>query len=164
MDNINNTEQILNKLEKTFGAVPEVFEVMIPSEPLISSVNYMRRSLSEIELSPVERQLLVYFFSFLNESGYCVEIHHELLTLYGFDCSKAFDEEEFYAFDDKKIVSLLRYAKELHTNKGMVSKEAIEKLTEHGYTEKNRLEILLILTFSYSVNVTSRHFNLKSFT
>lgn len=155
---------ILKRLKNTFGEPPDVFKVMLESKELLSSADYMRESLSVLDLSPIERELLIYFFSFLNDSQFCIDIHHELLVMHGFNYSKVAEEKEFFNIKDSKLVELLKFSKAIYLSQGHATEEEKKSFLDAGYTTKNQLEVLLIFSFSHCVNSVSRFFNLKSYT
>ena len=156
----DKVREVLAKLKRIFGGVPEVFNVMTRSQELLTAAEFMRESLSEVELSPIEKEILIYYFSFRNQSAFCMDIHHEILNLNGFDFKKATTEEDFFKIEDPKFLALVKFAKEVYDNRGQVDPKKKDEFLKAGYTDKTVLEVLLISTFSYCVNTTSRHFDL----
>lgn len=160
MKKFNSTEDILDRLKLTFGETPEVFLKMLISPDYLSCSDFMRRSLSDLTLSPIDRQLLVYYFSFKNGSQYCTAIHHEILNMYGYDCSFADSEQDFYDKADDRITVLLNFAQEVSNNCGRVSEKSRAEFITAGFTEQNMTEVLLVANFALSVNQMSRFSNI----
>lgn len=135
-----------------------VFNRLIAKSPdIFSAFMPLAEAVKAGVLNQFETEAVVVFVSKLNGCEFCYTGHGKLLKeISGNDA--ILEELERYksanAFEEH-LKSILSYAEKLVTNPKSLEKADLEKLKEHGYSEKEIVEINQLIAYTSYTNQTS---------
>ncbi|WP_377891133.1 carboxymuconolactone decarboxylase family protein [Alkalihalobacillus sp. R86527] len=140
-------EQPVPVFNRLIAKSPEIFSAFMP----------LAKAVKNGVLDEFETEAVVVFVSKLNGCNFCYEGHRTLLQkVSGNDA--IVDELVSYSTSDAipdHVKAILNYAEKLVTCPSELRKEDLEKLREHGYTEKNIVEINQLIAYTSYTNQTS---------
>jgi len=115
---------------------------------------YLHIMFNRSSLRREDKELIAVFVSSLNNCKYCIHHHAEALNVYWKDKEKLQDFLETVNTDilSEKQKAMLKYAEKLTHHPDRVKKEDIDQLRKSGLTDKEILEVALIVSYFNFVN------------
>lgn len=143
----NELEQPVPVFNRLIAKSPEIFSAFMP----------LAAAVKNGVLNEVETETVVVFVSKLNGCNFCYEGHSKLLKEISGNDEIVGELESYYSSESfpPHVKSILNYAEKLVTTPVDLKKEDVEKLKEHGYSEKEIVEINQLIAYTSYTNQTS---------
>jgi len=115
---------------------------------------YISVMFSNSGLSRADRELLAIIVSRVNGCDYCVNHHSEALYHHWKDRGRVdLAKKDFRSLDlSERIFRMLEYGEKLTKDPKLVGKEDVERLRDVGFSDRNILNINLIVSYFNFVN------------
>jgi uncharacterized peroxidase-related enzyme len=135
---------ILENIQKGLGFVPNLMATFANSPTVLQGYLALDAVYEKGTFTPTERQLILLTASLVNECGYCVAAHSTIAkTLIKVPAEIIADIRANRPVSDKRLDALVRYTRELVSQRGHVSQETVQGFLEAGYTAYQAMEVLL---------------------
>ena len=150
------SKQLLILAKKKFGKIPNLQAVMAESPQLLDGYQLLYDLGSKTSFTPIEIQVIYLAISYHNDCNYCIAAH-------SFQSEKR-DKAPKHIVEslrqgtsllDNKLNGLSLFAKEMLQSNGKVNDEDVVSFLEIGFTKKQVLEIVLLLTVKVLSNYTN---------
>jgi uncharacterized peroxidase-related enzyme len=135
-----------------------VFNRLIAKSPdIFSTFMPLAAAVKAGVLNEFETEAVVVFVSQLNGCEFCYTGHGNLLKEISGDESILEELKKYKSSNafESHLKSILSYAEKLVTNPKSLEKTDLEKLKEHGYSEKEIVEINQLIAYTSYTNQTS---------
>lgn len=138
------SREIANAVLKAFGGtLPNLVGVLAGSPEAIQASAALSQLVDRTSLSPIERQILELAVSRENHCDYCLAANTFL--------SRRLPQQPIQAtragtrIEDPKLETLRQFAIELVAKQGHVSAEGRAEFRKAGYTERQALEVIVVV-------------------
>ena len=161
IDNPENTQTLLDGIEKASGIRYNIFSDMAHSQLPIRVYNYAQALIyKEATLMADEINLIQLAVSVENSCHFCVPAH-AASALNKFKSRPEIVDaiRKNQPGPDTKINALVRLATELVRQRGQIDDSIYRCFFEHGYTKEQLFEILTIIAYKTITNYTSTIMN-----
>jgi uncharacterized peroxidase-related enzyme len=136
--------EIASAMQKAFGGtLPNLVGVLAGSPEALQANAVLSQLVDHTSLSPLEQQILELAVSRENRCDYCLAAHTFL--------SRRLPQQPIQAaragtrIEDPKLEALRQFAIEMVAKKGHVSQEGRAEFRKAGYTERQALEIIVVV-------------------
>jgi len=148
--------EVYDELLKSRGKLANILQVhsLNPGALKTHIDLYMHLMFAQSGLSRKEREAIGVVVSANNECAYCVNHHYEPLTRYEKDqqvLSTIRNADKLDTLDDR-LAGMLQHAAKLTTDPHQVSAEDVRKLRDLGLTDRDILDITLVIAYFNFVN------------
>lgn len=146
-------QAIFDKLKKKLGRVPNSYAFMGSSENGLAT--YLELSNAKSSLTIKEKEVINLIVSGINGCHYCTSAHTLIGKLNGFTDEQLLEIRRGNISFDAKLDALAQFVKEVTSQKGNASEEAIDNFFAAGYTNESLVDTLMIIserTFSNYLN------------
>jgi len=138
---------LLAGVEKKFGFVPNLMSVFADSPTTLQAYLILSELVGKGSFNPEEQQAILLAASYENNCDYCMAAHSLIASkMVGMASDKLNAIRTGTNTSDKKIDQLVKFTKEIVSNRGNVSQEAITQFLSVGYTNQHILEVVLGVT------------------
>lgn len=148
-------KEIYQSLTQQMGKVINIFQNMGNSATTLKAFLALSGATNETSLSPELREQIALIVGQSNHCQYCLSAHTILAKKAGLneeDVIKARHGES----NDPKENAILKFAKQVVENRGNVSNQDVASLKAFGVSDKELVEIILVII----VNIFTNYFNL----
>jgi AhpD family alkylhydroperoxidase len=145
-----SNQEIFDNLKKGLGMVPNLYAVMALSDTALG--NYLAFQNAKTTFSNKEKQAVNLVVSQVNECLYCQSAHTLLGKMNGLTEEQTIEIRKGGASFDNKLNVLVKLAKEITTNKGFASKEAVDDFINAGYTKGQVVELVFLVAEKTAMN------------
>lgn len=146
---------IYEQLEKKMGKVINIFQVMGNSPAALKGFLALSQAAEQTTLSPKIKEAIALVVGQSNECNYCLSAHSAMAKKMGLSDENILQARQGIS-EDFKTKEILKFVKKVIENKGKVSDQDVSHLKESGITDKELVEIILLV----SVNIFTNYFNL----
>lgn len=134
----------LEKIKKAFGFVPNLMATFANSPTVLNGYMAMEGVWEKGSFTPAERSYVLLAASVANECGYCIAAHSTVLK--GFLHAPAevvASVRNGTSLGDAKLDALVRFTKEMVTQRGHVTEATLNSFLAAGYTAPQATEVLI---------------------
>lgn len=138
------SRELLEQARRYFGFIPNLLASMAHSPMALSVYFHANMGFEFGTLTPAERQIVLYTASKENNCAYCSASHSALARFFA-----DVPGETLVAIEsggrphDSKLSALVSLTRELVSQRGFVSREAIQCFLDAGYTKEQLLDVLI---------------------
>lgn len=144
----------LESLNQGLGFVPNLAATMAESPTLVTGFVELRQTLTQSELSPVEREIAAIAVSFENDCDYCVAAHSTFALMLKADESAVAAARAGTEPDDPKLAAIYRLARSIVDTRGHVAREDTQAMLDSGYTLAAVLDVVAQVGHTILANFT----------
>lgn len=134
-------KELLNSVQKKFGAIPNIFRVAANSEVTLSSLLNFMGTLSTGNLDRSIAERIAILSAQENGCDYCLSAHVHIAKSVGLSESEINLSRDARS-SDNKIESILIFARSIIRNNGRVSDSECNNLKQQGVSDSEILEIV----------------------
>lgn len=149
-------KKIYQELKQKRGKIANILKIhsLLPQTMTDHLQLYAHIMFNKSTIKREDKELIAVIISRLNNCNYCVNHHMEALNYYWKDKVKIKEliETLDYTKLKPKQKAMLEYAEILTKNPDRINEKMIEKLKQHDITDKELLEINLIISYFNFVN------------
>lgn len=149
-------KKIYETLAKKRGKVANILKIqsLLPKTMLDHLNLYLHIMFNQSTISREDKELIAVVVSKLNNCSYCLNHHAEALNSYwkNNEKIKRFLENLDYSMLSTRQQAVMCYAKKLTTHPDSMEQADIENLKNSKFTDKEILEIVLIVSYFNFVN------------
>jgi uncharacterized peroxidase-related enzyme len=149
----------LENIKKAFGFVPNLMATFANSPTVLHGYLAMDGVWEKGSFTPAERSYVLLAASVANECGYCIAAHSTILK--GFLHAPAEvvgSVRSGKSLGDAKLDALVKFTKEIVTQRGHVSEATLNLFLTAGYTAPQAMEVLIGVALKTVSNYLD-HFN-----
>lgn len=148
--------EILANVEKKYGFIPNLMAVFADSPAALGAYVLLSDQVGKTAFSPEEQQAILIAASYENGCEYCVAAHSMVaVKMAGMSPEKLNAVRTGASLSDKKLDELVRFTKEIVSERGYVRKESLERFFAVGYTNQHALEVVLGVAMKTLSNYTN---------
>lgn len=145
---------LLDAIQKKMGKIPNIFKNMANSPAALQAYLDLSKASNATSFPPALREQIALVVGQANNCHYCLSAHSAIGKTVGLT-----DEEILKARKGQsktaKDQAILHFAKEMIDKKGLLSKEEVDQLKKSGVSDKELVELILLIT----VNIFTNYFN-----
>lgn len=149
------SKDLLNKVKGKYGFIPNLVGVFAESPEVLKAYLTLETLISDSTLTPLERNIALICISVCNTCDYCVAAHTSISTMQNLPEDVIQSVRENRSISDPKLEAFRQFVRAVTDNRGRVSNDEIAAVRRAGYTNRNILEVLLILCMKTLSNYTS---------
>ena len=146
--------RLLASVKRKMGMVPNLVATMAHSPAADNAYLGFSQSLATGSLPPRIREQIALVVAETNQCDYCLAAHTALGQKAGLTAEETVDARRGESHDAKQRAAIV-FARQLVTDRGHVSDDAIRDLRQAGYTEGEIAEIVAHV----AVNIFTNYFN-----
>jgi len=147
----------LDRVKASFGGVANIFSVFANSPAALNGYLDFNNALSDGLLSAELREQIALTVAAVNHCDYCASAHTVLGKMAGLSDDNIHKALMATASDEKSAVAL-SFAKKLIQQRGNVSDEDIQELSEQGYCQGAIVEIIA----NVALNILTNYVNVAA--
>ena len=146
---------ILEKVQKGFGFVPNLFAAFANSPTLLEGYLALEAVYSKGTLSSAEQQLVLLTASVVNECGYCTAAHSTIAKgMLKVPAAVVAAVRAGQPVADAKLNALVNLTREFVQSRGHVAPETIQSFLKSGYRNEQIGEVLIGVALKTISNYT----------
>lgn len=146
------TAQLYSAIKSQLGGVPNLFQALGASPKILEA--FLGLGPSAVSLSVKEKGAIALIAAQTNQCDYCLAAHTVLGKMGGFSESEMLSLRKAESADSK-LDALIKFSKEVISERGSISEQTIKKLKAAGYSDAQVPEILMVIT----LNIFTNYFN-----
>jgi uncharacterized peroxidase-related enzyme len=143
----------LGTLAGALGFTPNLAAAMAGSPALIGGFMDLRARLATDSLDGVEREIVALATSRENGCDYCMAVHSTFALMQGGNPADVAGARDGDGPPDPRLAALYQFTQALVTNKGHVTEDDIEELTDAGYPREAVLTVIAQVGFTTLANL-----------
>lgn len=136
-------QKLFEKIEKSFGRVPNLYNVIAYSEYGLEA--YMKLEESSSSLSTREVEAIRLAVSQINGCSYCLSAHSLIARSVGITNNLALEIRAGELFSDRKLDLLIKLAKAIIENRGRLDEALLLRFFKAGYTKENLVDLIVLI-------------------
>ena len=146
--------ELFSEIEKKLGMVPNMMRALGNSQAALSAYLQFSGNLAGGSLSNKQRELIALAVGEANRCDYCLAAHSALGKMAGLSADQIRDARQGSAIDSKSD-ALIRFARQLVSERGHVSDEILQELRDRGFDDGDITEIVA----NVALNLFTNYFN-----
>lgn len=150
----NETKAFYSTIQSKLGAIPNIFQFMGHSPAVLQGYFSLDDAASKTSLPPKLRELIALTVGQSNDCHYCLSAHTAIGKKSGLNDQQILQARK-YDSEDPKTKAILHFAHEVVAKRGLVTDNDVKTLQQVGVTEKELVEIILVIT----LNMFTNYFN-----
>lgn len=138
-----DSRPILNQVKKQYGFIPNLLGIMSESPELLQGYLSLSKLFSQTTLSTIEQQIVLLSVSTANCCDYCMAAHGKIALQAGVEedlIENIFNRE---TLSNQKLEALNEFVFDVVTTRGFPTEKVTQNFLDQGYTQKNKLEVIL---------------------
>jgi uncharacterized peroxidase-related enzyme len=143
--------EIYQNIEKKLGRIPNIFLNMGNSPAVLQGFFALSDAADKTSLSPKLREQIALVVSQTNDCNYCLSAHSAIAKSTGLNEESILQARRGEA-QDLKTQAILRFAKAIVDKKGHLSSSEVEKLKDAGVSDRELVEIILVINLTIFTN------------
>lgn len=136
-------QAIFDNLQSALGFVPNLYAYYAHSETALT--DYLALQNRKSSLRAKEREIINLVVSQVNDCRYCLAAHTAIGKMQGFTPEQIIEIRRADVSFDAKFDALAKFVRETTVNRGKPLPETSGKLFAAGYTEKNLVDIVMVI-------------------
>lgn len=134
-------KKIFDDLESKLGFVPNIYATYALSEE--APARYLTFANGKTSLNNKEKEVINLIVSQVNGCKYCQAAHTQLGKMNGFSEEQTIELRKGHASFDKKTDALVKLAKGITENRGVISDDLLQSFFDAGYTKENLVDVIV---------------------
>jgi alkylhydroperoxidase family enzyme len=147
-----HSKSALEKLQQTFGVIPNLATAIANSPKLINSLVGVFQQVHSSSLTEPEIQIVLLTDAVANSSTYAVAFHTALALQQGVSSEETDAIRELRVPTDKRFAALSTLAKRLIEKRGHLSDQELDSFIAAGFTKEQVLEVIAVVAASTITN------------
>jgi uncharacterized peroxidase-related enzyme len=147
--------ELLHQVKARFGFVPNLMGVFAESAETLKAYLALDELVEQTTLTPLERQLALIEASVCNSCEYCVAAHTSVASMLKLPGEAIQAVRENRPIADAKLETFRRFVQAATEQRGLVSEKEVGAFLDAGYTERNILEVILVIGLKVLSNYTN---------
>jgi uncharacterized peroxidase-related enzyme len=141
-DNVSpENQKIFDSFQSKLGFVPNIYATYAYSNNALS--RYLAFANGKTSLNNKEKEVVNLVVSQVNNCTYCLAAHTAIGKMNGFSDDQIIEIRKGEASFDPKIDALVKVAKEIISNRGIVSETALTVFYSAGYTNEHLVDLIV---------------------
>jgi len=138
------SKETLRKIQKGYGFIPNLMGTFANSPAVLNGYLGMDGAWDKSSLSPKERQLILLATSVQNHCNYCKAAHSTILKgMMKVDAEIVSAVRDGKALSDPKLNALVKFTKEIVSERGYVSENTKSDFLKNGFNEVQMMEVII---------------------
>lgn len=134
----------LQSIQKGFGFIPNLMATFANSPAVLNGYMALDAAYSQSSLTPKEQQLILLVVSTENNCRYCTAAHSTILkSMMKVDAALVKAIRAKADLQDSKANALVKFTREVVSERGFVSETTKENFLKEGYSEVAMMEVLM---------------------
>lgn len=134
-------QKIFEDLESKLGFVPNIYATYALSDT--APARYLAFANGKTSLNNKEKEVINLVVSQVNGCVYCQAAHTQLGKMNGFTEEQTVELRKGKAGFDEKIDALVKLAKSIMENRGVISDDLLQAFFDAGYTKENLVDVIV---------------------
>lgn len=134
---------VLEATQAAFGFIPNLLGVMAHSPVLAESYLTISGLFDKIDLTPTERQIVLFTVSQFHGCHYCVAAHSALAEMQNVSADIVAAIRNDQAIQDPKLQALRVFVSSLMENRGWMNEQHMQAFYAAGYKPENVMDVLV---------------------
>lgn len=136
-------QQLFEQMEKSFGKVPNLYNVLAYSENALDA--YLKLEGSPTSLSEKEVEAINLVVSEDNSCVYCLSAHTVIASKAGISEEQSLEIRSGRASFDTKLDALVKLTRAITEQRGHINNALVGEFFEAGYTKENLVDVLMLI-------------------
>ena len=136
-----DNQRIFDSLQSKLGFVPNIYATYAYSNNALG--RYMTFANGKTSLNNKEKEAVNLIVSQVNNCIYCLAAHTAIGKMNGFSDEQIIEIRKGEAPFDSRLDALIKVAKEIITNRGIVSETALTNFYTSGYTDEYLIDLIV---------------------
>ena len=145
------TKAALDRVQKTFGMVPNIARIMANSPTVAESWLDVNGRLNHGQLPAKLRELISVAVAEANRCEYCLSAHTAIGKMVGLDDNELLTARQSKS-KDPRIDAALQFAHEIVVRRGELALADVEKVRHAGYSDGEIVEIIAVVCLTIFTN------------
>lgn len=145
---------LIEAIQKKLGTVPNIFKNMGNSPAVLGAFLSLSDAAGKTSLSPSLREEIALVVGQTNHCNYCLAAHSTIGQSIGLSETDVINARKGHGKTPKEE-AILQFAKSVVEKRGVVSATEVEALKKADVSDKELVEIILII----SINIFTNYFN-----
>lgn len=137
---------LLEKIQSAYGFIPNLFAYMAETPSTINAYLHLNELIAKSSLTPASAQLSLWVVSIENQCGFCQIAHQAFAKKFGVKAQTYEAVLTKGAIECPKDAALVNFTKALVIKRGHLSEEELNTFLAAGFTKKQIMEVILIVT------------------
>ena len=150
----DSVKEMYQNLKKALGRVPNIFLNMGNSDAVLSAFMKLNECAEHTSLPQELREQIALVIAQTNRCDYCLSAHSAIAKSLGIQEPMILQARKGEA-PNKKATAILQFVKQCVEKKGTLDDREVQALKTEGVTDKELVEIILLLT----LNMFTNYFN-----
>ncbi len=146
---------LFDKSRATYGFIPTLHQVMAEAPAAYEAYLWLMDQVRKTSLTPLEQQIVFMTASYENHCHYCTAGHSYLMARMNAPAAYIEALREGLPLPDSRHEALRAYARELLEQRGHIGDAQMRALLQAGYTHRQALEVLVVLSAKLLSNYTN---------
>lgn len=147
--------ELLQKIEKNYGFVPELFSYMIESPLAVKAYLQLDALLQEASLSAGQRQIALLTVSAANDCEFCEVAHHAMARQSGVSQETIRSIRDGGLPDDETEKALVTMIRTMMEKRGWLEESDLNAFTDAGFTREQIYELIVVLAIKTLSNYSN---------
>lgn len=147
-------QELLDGVQKKLGMTPNMMKTMANAPATLDAYLSFSGALSQGTLSGKLREQIALVVGETNSCDYCLAAHCTIGGSLGLSAEEMLDNRAATS-SDSKTEAVLRFAREIVTERGLVSEETFDAVRDAGFTDGEITEIIA----NVALNLFTNYFN-----
>lgn len=138
------SKETLRNIQKGYGFIPNLMATFAHSPAVLNCYLAMDGAWDKSSLTPKERQIILLATSIQNHCNYCKAAHSTILkNMMKVDAETVAAVRDGKTLSDAKLNSLVKFTKEVVSERGYVSENTKSELLKNGFSEVQMMEVIV---------------------
>jgi uncharacterized peroxidase-related enzyme len=151
------SKPVLKSLQQAYGFIPNLAAVFAQSP---GTANYLSAAMgafdsADMELSQIERQVVLIAVSVTNKCRYCTAAHSMLASKLGMDRLDIDALQDGQPMADAKLDALRRFTEHMVEAEGFAEQKALDEFESAGYGSGHVMEVIAGISLKTLTNYTN---------
>ena len=139
-----DSKETLRNIQNGYGFIPNLMGTFANSPAVLNGYLGMDGAWDKSSLSPKERQIILLATSVQNHCNYCKAAHSTILkNMMKVDAETVSAVRDGKALLDPKLNALVKFTKEVVSERGYVSESTKSEFLKNGFTEVQMMEVIM---------------------
>lgn len=143
------------KSQSGYGFIPTLHQIMAEAPTTYEAYMWLMDQVRKTEFSPLEQQVIFMTANFENRCHYCTAGHSYLMNLMKMPSDYVEALREGTPLPDKRHEELRSFVRDLIDHRGHVGDDRLGQFLAVGYSRRNALETLVVLSAKLLSNFTN---------
>ena len=145
----------LAQINQAWGFIPNLHRTLAESPELLAGYDQLFSLVGKTSFSPVEQQVAFLAINYVNECEYCMAGHTALAGMVKVPAEIIAALRDGTALPDARLDALARFAAAVTERRGHVGDAAVSAFLGAGFTQRQVLEVILIVATKTISNYTN---------